>query len=122
MLLDHFPAQPIVERIDTPPIRVAAYVGTALGVAGAVTGVVLIGVGAGTGSGTTNPSTGYVLADRVDDFARARTLQTAGGVALSAGLAVAAIGVIILMMPGDSNVGVAPTAGGAVVSFGGRFP
>lgn len=121
---DPNPPPRIVEPVEPRSNRRSLALATGIvGAAGLVTAAALFAAGAGVGSGTTNPTTGFVLADRRESFALARTLQTGSAVALSVGAALAIVAGILFFMPEDKpKVSVAPVTGGAVVGFTGVLP
>lgn len=94
---------------------------TGLGVG--VVGGVLAAVGAGIGYGTERGTDGAVVEGQVQNAQLGQTLATVGFIGAGVGAVTAVVGAIVwgTAKPPPVQASVSPTAGGAVVQFGGTF-
>jgi hypothetical protein len=132
------PVEPVDAGVMTPPppppledspLKTIGYVAAGVGGAAAVTGAILFGVGSGSVravnmNGAVVPSTGETPEAAVAAYKQAQALQPAGLVTLGLGAAIAAAGVVlILVAPSAPKVSVMPLqGGGAVVGIEGELP
>jgi len=123
-----------VPKIVTPlepehPLGTVGWIVAGVGGATAIAGGVVLGMAASTAGGLHPNDNGAVPLSEAPQAKQVADNGTLGSVLVGVGVAVAAGGVVMAMLPGDppkaekkTTVTMVPTAGGAVLSISGSLP